>query len=188
MDGRYIESVHERYGTRPLRTFPNMSFREFLNWTVFSGIQRHRPLYHVDYQKEDVKRFLTATYEWQWYGGHHLENRFTAFYHTYLLPTRFGIDFRQIEYSALVRSGQLDRDEAVSLWRAPRHVDTDLLELIKKRLNLTDDDFSRLMEAPHRSYRDFDTYKSQFQRFRPLFWALYRSGRIPKSFYVKFCL
>ena len=78
MDGRYVREVHRRFGTMPMRTFPNMPFGKFVKWAALSGIRRHRPLYHLDYHKEATKAFLTEEYGWEWYGGHHLENRFTA--------------------------------------------------------------------------------------------------------------
>jgi hypothetical protein len=43
------------------------------------------------------------------------------------------------------------------------------------------------MTGPRRSYRDYYSYKRRFERLRPLFWALYKLDRVPKSFYVKFC-
>lgn len=187
MDGGYIKSVHERYGTVPMRTYPNMEFGQFVRWAALSRIQRTRPLYFIDYDKEQTKKFLNATYGWEWYGGHHLENRFTAFYHTYLLPTRFGIDFRQIELSALVRSGQLERDEAADRFFQERVPDPELLALVKKRLHFNDADFDRVMTQPIHTYREFDTYKKRFERLRPFFWLMYRAGRVPRSFYVKFC-
>ena len=187
MDGGYVRSVHERYGSVPMRTYPNMEFGQFVRWAALSGIERSRPLYHLDYVKEDAKLFLADAYGWQWYGGHHLENRFTAFYHTYFLPTRFGIDFRQIEFSALVRSGQMDRERAISLLSQERVADPELLSLVKKRLGFTDAEFEAVMTAPHHSYLEFDTYKARFQRLRPFFWAMYKLGRVPESFYVKFC-
>lgn len=187
MDGGYIKSVHERFGTVPMRTYPNMEFGQFVRWAALSRITRTRPLYFIDYDKEQTKRFLSETYGWEWYGGHHLENRFTAFYHTYLLPTRFGIDFRQIELSALVRSGQLQRDEAADRFFQERVPDPELLALVKKRLHFTDDEFDQVMTQPVHTYREFDTYKKRFVRLRPFFWLMYRAGRVPRSFYVKFC-
>ena len=187
MDGGYIRGVHKRFGTVPMRTYPNMEFRDFLRWSAFSGIERTRPLYWVDYDKEAAKRFLTEEYGWQWYGGHHLENRFTAFYHTFFLPKRFQINFRQIELSALVRSGQLDRDEARERFFAPRYPDPELIAMVKKRLHLSDAEFDELMTMPARTYRDYPTYKRRFERLRPLFWVLMKLNRVPKSFYVKFC-
>lgn len=186
MDGRYIASVQARFGTRPLATFPNMSLTEFLRWSAVRGIRRVRPLYYIDYRKEDAKRFLAAELGWQWYGGHHLENRFTAYWHTHFLPVRYGIDARQLGHAALVRSGQLDRDEALRQLAGPIEADPEILALVKKRLRLSDELYAELMAAPKRHYSDYPTYKRTFEALRPLFWALYRTGRVPKSFYVKF--
>jgi hypothetical protein len=187
MDGGYIKSVHARFGSVPMRTYPNMEFWPFVRWAALSGIERTRPLYHLDYRKEGAKQLLADEYGWQWYGGHHLENRFTAFYHSFLLPQRFGIDFRVIEFSALVRSGQLSRDEAAMRLAEPRQVDPQLLAQVKKRLGFSDDEFEAVMTMEHHTYREFDTYKKRFARMRPFFWALYKAGRVPRSFYVKFC-
>jgi imidazoleglycerol phosphate synthase cyclase subunit len=187
MDGGYISSVHKKFGAVPMKTYPNLDFGKFLKWSAFSGIERTRPLYWLDYDKEAAKTFLATTFGWQWYGGHHLENRFTAFYHTFFLPKRFEINFRQIELSALVRSGQLDREEAKTRFFAPRYPDPDLIALVKKRLDLSEVEFDALMTMPKKSYRDYPTYKQKFERLRPLFWLLYKANRVPKSFYVKFC-
>ena len=92
MDARYIQSIHRQFGSLPMRSFPNMWFMSQMRWMVWRRIKKLRPLYHVDYQKEPVKGMLACDYGWQWYGGHHLENRMTHFYHTYFLPRRFGID------------------------------------------------------------------------------------------------
>lgn len=187
MDGGYIEDVHKKFGRIPLKTFPNMAFGDFLRWSTWNAIERTRPLYWLDYHKEDAKRFLAESYGWKWYGGHHLENRFTAFYHTYFLPKRWLINFRQIELSALVRSGQLDRDQAIEQLLRPRQGDAEIIAMVKKRLGFSDDDFDAVMSMPEHNYREFATYKQRFERLRPLFWILWKLNRVPKSFYEKFC-
>lgn len=187
MDGGYIVDVHKRFGRVPMRTFPNMSFNDFLRWSTWNAIERTRPLYWMDYHKEDAKRFLAETYGWKWYGGHHLENRFTAFYHTYFLPKRWGINFRQIELSALVRSGQLDRNAAIEQFLAPRQGDAEIIAMVKKRVGFTDEEFDDVMTMPEHTYREFATYKRRFESLRPLFWVLWKLNRVPKSFYEKFC-
>lgn len=187
MDGGYIEDVHLKYGRVPMKTFPNMAFGDFLRWSTWNAIERTRPLYWLDYRKEDVKLFLAETYGWKWYGGHHLDNRFTAFYHTYFLPKRWGINFRQIELSALVRSGQLERQTAIEQFMGPRQGDAEIIAMVKKRLGFSDDEFDAVMALPKRDYREFATYKRRFERLRPLFWLLWKLNRVPKSFYEKFC-
>jgi len=186
MDGKYIESVHKQFGQIPMKTFPNLWLRDQLKWMLFGGIKKIRPLYLMDYDKEAAKRLLTDMYGWQWYGGHHLENRFTAFYHSYFLPKRWNIDFRIAGYSAYCRNGWLKHDEALKLMQQPPFVPEGLVELVKKRLGFSDEEFETIMTGPRRTYREFATYKKTFERLRLLFYIMYKSNRIPKTFYDKF--
>lgn len=186
MDGRYIKSVHKAYGTLPMKTYPNMPLTSFLKWTAFSGLRKIRPLYHIDYNKAEAMQLLTRDLGWQWYGGHHLENRFTAFYWSYFMPRRFGIDGRLLGYAALVRSHQMTREEGLALLEEPISYDAELVESVRRRLGYDEDEFEALMAGPTRTYRDFTTYKTTFERLRPLFWVLYKAERVPQSFYLKY--
>ena len=186
MDGKYIESVHEQFGTVPLKTFPNMPLSSFLKWAAWKNIRRIRPLYYVDYDKEKTKTFLSQELGWEWYGGHHLENRFTAFYHSYFLPKRFDIDGRKLGYSALMRSGQMSREEGIELIAIPPECDPEVIRLVMKRLGFDEEEFEGVMNLPRKTYLDYKTYKQTFRRLRWLFWVLYKLDRVPKSFYLKF--
>ncbi|MFZ5585156.1 MAG: N-acetyl sugar amidotransferase [Thermodesulfobacteriota bacterium] len=186
MDAKYIQSIHKQFGAMPMKSFPNLWFWSQMRWMVLRRIKKLRPLYYVDYQKEPVKGMLACDYGWQWYGGHHLENRMTHFYHTYFLPRRFGIDQRMNGFAALVRSGQMEREQALHLLRQPPEVDFELVAMVKKRLGLGDEEFERLMEQPRRYYTEFKTYKPLFEKLRPMFYVLSEMDLVPKSFYLKY--
>lgn len=186
MDGRYIKSVQHKFGARPLETFPNMPLGSFLKWTAFSGLKKIRPLYYVDYDKAAAMALLERELGWQWYGGHHLENRFTAFYWTYLMPKRFGIDGRMLGHAAMVRSGQLSREQALDELAEPITFDPDLVDTVRRRLGLSEEEFDGYLTMPRKTYRDYATYKRTFELLRPVFWALYKLDRVPKSFYLKY--
>lgn len=186
MDGKYIESVHRQFGRVPMKSFPNLWLRDQLKWMLFGGIKKIRPLYYMDYDKEAAKKLLTEKYGWQWYGGHHLENRFTAFYHSYFLPTRWNIDFRIAGYSAYCRNGWMTREEAFRLMDEPPHIEAGLVDFVKKRLGFSEEEFERLMTMPKKTYKDYVTYKKTFERMRPFFWVMYKMDLIPKSFYMKY--
>jgi hypothetical protein len=186
MDGKYIESVQKQFGTYPLETYPNMKLARFLKWMLVSRIRKIRPLWYIDHNKEETKQFLAKEFGWKWYGGHHLENRFTAFYHSFVLPQRWGIDKRKNGYSALIRSGQMNQEEALALLKEPHHLEEGILEYVKKRLGFSEEEFEAIMALPKRSYRDFKTYKKTFERLRPFFWVMYKLNFVPKSFYVKY--
>jgi len=187
MDGKYIQSVQKQYGALTLKTYPNMLMPSFIKWTALLQIKKIRPLYYVDYVKKDAMSMLSRELGWEWYGGHHLENRFTAFWHTYFMPKRYGIDTRLLGHAALVRSGQITREQGLEMLSEPQRYDPELFEMVKKRLGFSDDEFERIMEMPRRTYRDFKTYKPTFERMRPFWWLMYKLNRVPKSFYIKFC-
>jgi len=186
MDGKYIQSVHRQYGNLKMKTFPNLWLSSFLYWTGIKQIKKIRPLYYVNYNKEEVKRFLSEQLGWKWYGGHHLENRFTAFYHSYFMPRRFGIDQRTLGYSALVRSGQMTREEGLRLLEESPYLEPEIVELVRKRLGFSEEEFERVMNLPKRNYREFKTYKQTFERLRWFFYLMYQADLVPKSFYMKY--
>lgn len=187
MDAKYIHSMHKQYGElKKLKTYPYLWLLRQLRWMLVNRFKKIRPLWYLDYNKEEVKQFLTSQFGWQWYGGHHLENRMTNFYHTYFLPRRFGIDQRVNGYAAMTRSGQMEREEGLALLKEfPRH-HSDLVDMIKKRWNLNDQEFIRLMTSPKKTYRDFDTYKPVFEKMRPFFYLMAKMNLIPMSFYIKY--
>ena len=189
IDGKYIESVVKQFGNyrqHRLKTFPNLWFSKFMKYTLYNRIKKIRPLYWMDYDKEATKKMLSEEYGWQWYGGHHLENRFTVFLHSYYAPRRFGLDTRVLGNSALVRSGQLDRTEAIAMLQEPFVFDTEILGIVKKRLGFTDREFEDLFKQPTRTWKEFKTYKPLFERLRPFFYMLMKAQLVPQSFYVKY--
>ena len=187
MDGRYIRSIHKQFGRRPMKTYPNMSIFEFVRWTAIRGIRRVRPLYYMDYDKERVKAMLAQDYGWQWYGGHHLENRYTAFVHLYFLPRRWHADLRHLGHAAMVRSGQQSREGALAELSEPVVCPDELLDLVRKRLDFSMNAFDEAMNLPKKYWYNYPNYKKTFEHLRPLFALLVKAGRIPKSFYIKFC-
>jgi len=186
MDAKYIETVQKQFGSYKIKTFPNLWMINWLKWCSINGIKKVRPLYYFFYDKEETKEFLSKEYGWQWYGGHHMENRTAYFTNNYYLPRKFGIDLRYCEFSALIRSGQMTREEALEKIKEPKTFDTGILEEVKKRLNFTGEEFEQIMNKPGKTYRDYKTYKKTFERMKWFFWAMYKLDLVPKSFYMKY--
>ncbi len=186
MDGKYIASVQAQFGRRKLRTYPNMDFASFLKWTAAKRIKKVRPLWYIEYSKEAAREDLLANYGWQYYGGHHLENRITAFYNAYYNTVKFGFDNRCNTMGASMRLGRLTRAEAEAEYARPPYMEEGLITYFKRRLRLSDDEFVSIMRRPKKTFRDYPTYKKRFERWRPAFWVLAQAKLIPMSFYVKY--
>lgn len=186
IDGKYVEAVHQLFGKRKMKTFPNMPFFSFMKWIIFKRIKKIRPLWYIDYSKDDAKKFLENEFGWEYYGGHHLENRMTAFHHSYYNPVKFSKDQRNNSLSASVRSGLMDREEAIRLYAEPPYMEPELLDYFKKRLELNDEEFDEIMNRPKKSFKDYPTYKKRFEKLRPLFFILAKANLVPMSFYIKY--
>lgn len=186
VDGKYIASVQKQFGSFPIETFPNMPLFRFLWWIIVKRIKKIRPLWYIEYSKDEARAFLEKEFGWEYYSGHHLENRMTAFMHSYYLPVKFKNDQRNNSLCADVRGGRMTREEALAEYSEPPHIEDDLLEYFKRRLKIGDAEFDTLMKAPPKSYRDFETYKRTFERMRPLFAVLCKAHLVPRSFYIKY--
>lgn len=186
-DGKYIQSIHQKFGKKKLKTYPLMTFSRFMYWTLFKRIKKIRPYWYLEYKKEDARAFLEKEYNWKYYGGHHLENRMTAFYHSYYMPRKFNTDFRNNTLSAQVRLGQKSREEAWKEYNTEPQLEKELLSYFKKRLGLNDQEFDEIMSRPTKSWYEFPTYKKRFERLRPLFAVLAKASLVPMSFYLKYC-
>lgn len=187
VDGKYISNIHKRFGTMKMKTFPNMPLTAFLKWIIFKKIKKIRPFWYIPYNKAEARAMLEKEYNWEYYGGHHLENRMTAFHHSVYHPQRFKLDQRNNSLSAAVRSGDMKREDALAEYAKPPHIEEDLIPFFKKRLELSDAEYDALMTAPKKFFWDYKTYKKTFERMRPLFYMLYKSSLVPKSFYLKYC-
>ena len=183
MDSGYIRDVQKRYGTQKIKTLPELRFFTFMKY-LFSGIKRIRPLYYIDYNKEEVKEFLANEYDWKWYGGLHKESIITDFVKNYWTWYRYGLDKRITEFSGLVRTGVLTREVANEiLSEHPDISDWTGAETVK----LLGFNPYPYMHVNKQTYKDFKNYKRLFKIFKPLFWIFLKLDRIPLSFYSKYC-
>lgn len=187
-DGKYIKSIHKKFGRKSLKTYPLMTFAKFIKWTTIKRIQKIRPLWYIKYSKEEARTFLEKEFGWEYYGGHHLENRMTAFNHSYYFPKKFEIDYRNNSLSASVRNGKMKREVAIDeYYNKPPYLEPELIEYFKKRLGFSDVEFEIIMKRPPKYWYEYPTYKKRFELLRPFFYILMKSHLVPRSFYMKYC-
>lgn len=186
-DGKYVSDFHKKFGRKKMNSFPNLTFSRFLKWTILYNQKFVRPFWYIKYSKEQAREELYQRTGWEYYGGHHLENRAAVFGHTVYLPQKFGIDYRYLSLSASLRAGLIDRKEALDLYQAPLGEGSEIIEYVKKRLNIDDKTFAKVMKDTPKNWTDYKTYKKRFEFLRPLFFLLAKANMVPMSFYLKYC-
>jgi hypothetical protein len=114
-DGDHLRAIQKQFGRVALRKWKpsdagyNLGIKEMFFYTVLNGIRVHSPLYNYPYSREESGEIISRELDWVYPGAHYFDDLYWALI-TYIHRTKFNINFRLIEYSALVRSGQLDRE------------------------------------------------------------------------------
>lgn len=166
-DSRLIRGIHRRFGTMPMKSYPYLTTFDYVRYLLVGGIRWVPVLNYVPYVKADAKRTLMEELGWRDYGGKHYESVFTRFFHADYLPTKFGYDLRKSYNSALVCSGQITREEALAeLANPPSPKDQreqDRVYVLKK-LGLSKDEFSNIVESPNKTYRDYPNSDALWRR------------------------
>jgi N-acetyl sugar amidotransferase len=165
-DMAQLRDIHRRFGTVPLRTYP---FSSILFHKVYlryiRGVQVLKPLNLLPYTKEHASRTLAETYGWRPYPQKHFESRFTRFYEGYWLPTRFGYDTRRVQYSSLILTGQMTREEALERLKKPAYdpatIDEDF-EYIATKLRISVAELRGYHEMPLKTFRDYKNQEWMF--------------------------
>jgi len=185
-DGAYIKDVHHRYGTMPMGDFPNLTFVDQMKYTAM-GFERPRLLYYVKKTKQQRMEELQDKFEWVPYGEKHAENAWTEF-NNYVWQRKFGLNWKDVYQSALIRSGQLSRAGAMTD-RQPRIHETALIRTVAKRTGVSRTWLEQELNVRENvSCRDrFKTNKELFRKTRAFWWVAMKTGRVPETFYRKYC-
>jgi tRNA(Ile)-lysidine synthase TilS/MesJ len=196
-DGDHLRAVHKQFGKHPLKKWKpeepsfNLGVKEMFFYTVINGIRVHSPLYNYPYIREEAGELLQRELNWVYPGAHYFDDLYWALI-TYIHRTKFNIHFRLIEYSALVRSGQMTREAALQKAQQPYQIeDPKVISLCIKRLGITDAEFEEMLKSSPRNWWDYpNSYKwmklAQFPIFILTKLGIFTQVVYDKYFTIKF--
>jgi len=158
-DMAQLKDIHKRFGTIPLHTYP---FSSILFHKVYlryiRGIQVVKPLNLLPYTKEHASTVLAERYGWRPYPQKHFESRFTRFFEGYWLPTRFSYDTRRVQYSSLILTEQMTRDEALERLKKPAYDPATInedFEYVATKLRISVDELHSYHNMPLKTYKEY---------------------------------
>lgn len=161
-DMAQINDIQSKFGTRRLETYPLSSvFFHKIYLRYIKGVTVVKPLNYMPYTKQIAAQTLSEKYGWTPYPQKHFESRFTRFFEAYWLPTRFGYDTRRVQFSSLILTGQMTREEALERLKQPAYDPATIDEefaFIATKLGITVDELRRYHTMPLKTYKD---YKNQ---------------------------
>lgn len=165
-DMRQLNDIQRRFGTVPMRTYPFSSvLRHKVYLRYIRKLEVVKPLDWMPYTKELASNTLSDLYGWKPYPQKHFESRFTRFYEGYWLPERFGYDTRRVQYSSLILTGQMRREEAIEALLHPAYdpetIDHEF-DYIARKLGITSEELRGYFAMPKKSYADYKNQRWMF--------------------------
>ena len=162
-----IRDIRRRFSSNSMPTYPFSGIlRHKLYLRYFRGLKVVKPLNYRPYIKEEAIKVLEQEYGWRAYGQKHFESRFTKFFEGYWLPRRFGFDPRRVQYSSLILTGQMEREDAMSKLESPALDDDDAareFNFVASKLGISRDELQAFMDSPKKSHRDYRNSEWLFQ-------------------------
>ena len=161
-DSYQLKDIHKKFGKKPLKTYPvtNILWHK-VYLPYIKRIKLIRPLDFIPYFKKEALEILIDKFGYQEYHQKHFESRFTQFYESYWLPKRFGYDTRKVQFSSLILTNQMNRQDAIEKLKISSYDKENIkhdFEYIANKLDITVDELQSYLNAPLKTYKD---YKSQ---------------------------
>jgi N-acetyl sugar amidotransferase len=161
-----INDIRKQFCTRPLKNYPFSSiFFHKIYLRYFRGVRVLKPLDYLPYSKEIAINTLSDEYGWRAYPQKHFESRFTKFFEGYWMPTRFGYDTRKVQFSSLILTGQMTREEALEKLKMPAYdpeIIDDEFAYIAKKLGISIEDLRAYHTMPLKTYKDYRNQEALF--------------------------
>ena len=165
-DMSLIKDIRRQFGTSKMEKYPwsgILYHKIYLRY--IKGVQVVRPLNYLPYNKKIAIDTLSQTYGWMPYPQKHFESRFTKFYEGYWMPTRFGYDTRRVQFSSLIVTNQMTREEAIEMLKVPPYdintIDNEF-EYIATKLGITVEELRKYHEMPLKWFRDYKNEEWMF--------------------------
>lgn len=163
-DSFQLRDIYKKYGEEPLKSYPvtNILWHK-IYLPYIKGIKLHRLLDFMPYDKEKATSFLVDNYGYQRYPQKHFESRFTRFYESYWLPEKFGYDTRKVQFSSLILTNQMTRDEALEELSRPAYDPEYVhheLEYVASKLEWTNEQLIACLKGSNKSFRDYSNQEA----------------------------
>ena len=192
LDGRYVLDVHRQFGKVPLRPWKpedggfHLRTRHMFYYTMVKGIKTIPIFYDLPYVRSETDQISKKELDWIYPGAHYFDDLYQSLM-TYVLRNKFNIDRRKYNYSALIRSGQMERTEALALVKNVYVIeDPTIINLCIKRLGISREEFDHYMQLAPKTFRNYKTSYNLIRLFRIPIKIASKMNIIPSTTYAKY--
>jgi N-acetyl sugar amidotransferase len=157
-DFKYFKHIQKTFGTKKIKKFPFFGWKEEAYYKLVKGIKMVYLLNYVPYNKQEAMQILQDELGWRYYGGKHYESKYTGFVQSYIMPEKFGMDYRRATLSTQICTGEVSREfalEELTHNSYDAEKSNEEKEYVCKKLGITTQEFDKIMGDSAKIYRDY---------------------------------
>ena len=192
LDGKYLKTVHDQFGTIKLRKWTaddpgfNLSLWPMIYYAFIKRIRTIPLLYYHNYIRSEAETIIKKEVGWVYTGAHYYDDLYQSLM-TYIMRVKFNIDRRKYNYASLVRCGQMTKEEALENLKNVYVIeDPKVMDLCVKRLGLTKEQFESYLALPPKTFRDYKTTYSLLKKLRWFVKISSKMNLLPSTAYDKY--
>jgi len=161
-DMKMYNHIVKKYSHTRIKKVPVIGLLKETWYRFFYGMKTLYILNYIDYNKDVAKQYLMDHLNWKDYGGKHHESKITAFWQSYAMYVKFGIDYRKAILSSQICLGQISRNEALEKLKEKPFDDEKIKEdkkYIAKKYGISTEELEKYLGDPPKTYTDFPNNK-----------------------------
>lgn len=160
----FVNDILKKYGTVDMTGYPFLKsyLRKTLDYFKSNKIIVFKPLDYIPYIQKDASELLVKEYDFELYKQKHFESMLTKFLEGYWSPKRFNADIRKAQFSSLILTGQMSREDALKKLDSDpldEHEAKELFAQVAGKLEITEEELQSYFEMPLKGYDDYKNNK-----------------------------
>ena len=162
----HVKDILKKFGSVEMKTYPftNVIQRKIIV-PYLKGVKVVKLLNSTPYIKKDAEKILKNEYGFISYKQKHFESNLTKFIEGYWLPKRFGYDVRKPQFSSLILTGQMLREDALEQLKQPslsEQEGEELFNAVAEKLEISREELKSCFDMPLKSYKDYKNQEKMF--------------------------
>ncbi len=190
VDGEYFNDIMRKFGKSDTvaagKKFNQLTLLKLFYYIVIKGIRTFQLPLYVEYKDNFIMPLIEKELGWKFGGREHFDCDYKPFA-AYIDAKKSVRDLKRVSLSALVRSNEMTREEALEKIKALEATTISLKDIdsCMKRLELTPEDLEKILAAPPKTFLDFKTQYQLVSKLKVPIKVCGKLNLIPETMYEK---
>ena len=169
------------------KKFNKLTMMNLFKYIVIGGIKTIQLPLYLDWNTEDIKTKMTRELGWQYGGRAHFDCIYKPF-GGYVEKQKFSRDPVKVLTAALVRSGEITREDALAKLQSDSEhpIDQQDIDAIRQLLDMKPEELDAILQETPKTFLDYPTYYSLFKKFRLPIKLCCKLKMLPETLYEKY--